>query len=291
VLSEHIGFVDFILNLAPGLLVAGPLSFLVVRIMFRNELENKPCHDSIIAELEREYVIHDKKLFIKTCCVLGGVIAMFFLESVTHVEPAWVALLGASVLLLISTPQEIDHFLEKVEWSTLLFFAGLFIFVEGLKLMGLIRFIGDSVANLIMLADKDNQLLVAIVIILWVSAFASAFIDNIPYTTTMIPVIIQLSDDPELKLPLLPLAWALSFGACLGGNGTLVGASANVVTCGIASQAGFPISFGTFLKSGMPVMIVSVAVCTGYMLVVYVVLGWGLGSISEEAEYPVSDFL
>jgi len=270
VLSAHIGFVDFIINLGPGLLVAGPVCFLVVRIMFRNELQNKPCHDSIIADLNREYKIHDKKLFIKTCVVLFGVITLFFLESLTHIEPAWVALLGASILLLISTPQEIDHFLEKVEWSTLLFFAGLFIFVEGLKLMGLIRFIGDSVADLVMLADEDHRLTVAIVVIMWVSAFASAFIDNIPYTTTMIPVILQLAEDPTLNLPLLPLAWSLSFGACLGGNGTLVGASANVVTCGIASQAGFPISFGQFIKHGMPIMIVSVAICTVYMLLVFV---------------------
>jgi len=173
-------------------------------------------------------------------------------------------------------------FWKKSNGALYSFFAGLFILVEGLKLMGLIRFIGDSVADMILLADPDRRLLVAIVLILWVSAFASAFIDNIPYTTTMIPVIIQLTEDATLNLPLLPLAWSLAFGACLGGNGTLVGASANVVTCGIAAQAGFPISFGRFTKTGMPFMILSMILVTAYMVVVFVVLGWGLGDTEHD---------
>jgi Na+/H+ antiporter NhaD/arsenite permease-like protein len=112
---------------------------------YRHDLKDKPCHDRIIADLERDYVIHDLKLFYKVVVILVLVVASFFLERITHIEPAWSALGGAAILLLIATPHEIDKFLEKVEWSTLLFFAGLFILVEGLKLMGLIRFIGDTV--------------------------------------------------------------------------------------------------------------------------------------------------
>eukprot|EP00026_Physarum_polycephalum_P002109 Phypoly_transcript_02113.p1 GENE.Phypoly_transcript_02113~~Phypoly_transcript_02113.p1 ORF type:complete len:453 (+),score=30.47 Phypoly_transcript_02113:914-2272(+) len=127
VLSDYIAFVDFIMNLAPGVLLTCPVVFLVIRILFRKELENRPCSNSTIAELDKQYQIHEKKLFIKTCCVLFCVIMMFFLEHVTGVEPAWVALAGAAILLLIASAKEIDEFLEKVEWSTLLFFAGLFV--------------------------------------------------------------------------------------------------------------------------------------------------------------------
>jgi len=252
-----------------------PFVFLFLRFYYRNELKDRPCHDSIVADLERDYVIHDKKLFYKVVVILVCVVASFFLERVTHVEPAWSALAGAAILLLIATPQEIDKFLEKVEWSTLLFFAGLFILIEGLKMMGLIRFIGNTVGELVLLSEEKNRLMVALLIILWVSGIVSAFIDNIPYTTTMIPVIVQLSQDPNLNLPLRPLAWSLSLGACLGGNGTLIGASANVVTAGIAAQADYPISFMAFFKAGFPLMLITIAFSTLYVMIVYVWLGWG----------------
>jgi len=269
-LTDYLGFTDFIVNLAPGLILASPVVFLYLRFYYRKELVDRPYQADVIEELDRDYVIYDMKLFIKVAVVLTAVVALFFTERFTHIEPAWSALGGAAVLLLISTRHEIDVVLEKVEWSTLLFFAGLFILVEGLKEMGLIRFIGDTVGELVALADEKHRLLVALLIIIWVSGVASAFIDNIPYTTTMIPVILQIHEDPELNLPLLPLAWALSFGACLGGNGTLVGASANVVTIGIAQQAGFTITFRQFLVVGFPVMIVSLAVVTLYMVAVWV---------------------
>lgn len=274
-LSEHLAFADFIINLAPGLIFMSPFVFLFLRFYYRNELKDRPCHDSIVADLERDYVIHDKKLFYKVVVILVCVVASFFLERVTHVEPAWSALAGAAILLLIATPQEIDKFLEKVEWSTLLFFAGLFILIEGLKMMGLIRFIGNTVGELVLLSEEKNRLMVALLIILWVSGIVSAFIDNIPYTTTMIPVIVQLSQDPNLNLPLRPLAWSLSLGACLGGNGTLIGASANVVTAGIAAQADYPISFMAFFKAGFPLMLITIAFSTLYVMIVYVWLGWG----------------
>jgi len=286
-LSEHLAFNDFIINLAPCIILTCPFVFLFLRFYYRNVLVDRPYHKDVVEDLDREYIIYDMKLFIKVSVVLLLVIISFFTERITHVEPAWSALGGAAILLVISKRHEIDHVLEKVEWSTLLFFAGLFILVEGLKEMGLIRFIGDSVGELVALAPPSQRLLVALLIVIWISGIASAFIDNIPYTTTMIPVIVQLSEDPELKLPLLPLAWALSFGACLGGNGTLVGASANVVTCGIAQQAGFPITFGQFILAGFPAMIVSLIICTFYMLVVYVQLGWGHGEISEA---PIDDY-
>jgi len=273
-LSEYIQFADFIINLAPGLVFGLIFTAVFLRIVYRNKLEDKIVED--IAELEEQYKITNKKLFIKVMVVLGITVCVFFLEPLTHMEPAWIAMSGAAVLLMVSSPHEIEQFLEKVEWSTLLFFSGLFIFIECLKEMGLIRFIGNICTQIISKAPLDQRLLVALVLLIWVSAVCSAFIDNIPYTATMVPVILQLYQDPNLNLPIKPLAWALAFGACLGGNGTLIGASANVVAVGIMDRADYKVSFIEFFKYGFPVMIITVIVATIYSIIVYSVLGWGL---------------
>ena len=177
-------------------------------------------------------------------------------------------------MLLATDRHEIDKPLEHVEWSTLLFFAGLFVLVHALEYLGVISVIGEYVTKGIELfgtdADGDVvRLAAAILIILWVSAIASAFIDNIPYTATMIPVVMQISY--ELNIDLSPLIWALAFGACLGGNGTLIGASANVVTAGMSEEAGYPISFNEFFKAGFPIMILTTAIVSLYMMLVYVI--------------------
>ena len=148
------------------------------------------------------------------------------------------------------------------------FFAGLFVFVEICAAMGLLDAIGDGLASYIEKQPEDKQTAVAITLIVWVSAITSAFLDNIPYTATMISVIEILAE----QLPAVPLetwAWALSFGACLGGNGTLLGASANIVTAGIATNKGYEISFLNFLYPGMVTMIITVAISNLYLLVRY----------------------
>ena len=194
-----------------------------------------------IHDLEEKYTIHDMPLFISSCIVLGCVILMFFLHSwikdYLELSLSWVAIIGAMIHLLVSGKKDIDEVLEKVELATLLFFAGLFVLMRGLEILGLIDWIGEQISHVISLIPPTFQLFSAIMIILWVSAFVSAFIDNIPYTTAMVPVILTLSH--ETNLPLAPLVWSLAFGACFGGNGTLVGASANVVACGLS----FPLSF------------------------------------------------
>eukprot|EP00658_Telonema_sp_P-2_P021430 TRINITY_DN18535_c0_g1_i3.p1 TRINITY_DN18535_c0_g1~~TRINITY_DN18535_c0_g1_i3.p1 ORF type:complete len:180 (+),score=51.75 TRINITY_DN18535_c0_g1_i3:180-719(+) len=172
-----------------------------------------------------------------------------------------------------STPHELHHTLVSIEWDTLLFFAGLFVMIEALAEMGLIRSIGNGVTSIIETADPDSRLIVAMVLLLWVSGIVSGFLDNIPYTATMVPVIKLLSEDENLNLPLRPLAWALSLGACLGGNMTLVGASANLVTAGIAGQNGIEISFMGFTKAGAPMVILTLAIATLYLIVVYEWMG------------------
>jgi Na+/H+ antiporter NhaD/arsenite permease-like protein len=137
--------------------------------------------------------------------------------------------------------------------------------------MGLIDAIATGISDAIFQASEENRLMVAVLLLLWVSAIASAFIDNIPYTATMVPVVIELASNPDLNLQLGPLAWALALGACLGGNGTIIGASANVVAAGLAEEAGHDISFNRFFKTGFPIMLLSVALATVYAVVRYAV--------------------
>ena len=183
-----------------------------------------------ISDLEEKYQIRDIKLFVSSCLVLGTVIVFFFLHSAVNIDIslAWIALIGAMVHLIVGNIHEVDEILEKVELSTLLFFAGLFVLMRALEEMGLINFIANIVEDLVKQVDGEtSQLALAVTLILWVSAIISAFIDNIPFTTTMVPVVVELHKG--LGLPLGPLVWSLSMGACFGGNGTLIGASANVV--------------------------------------------------------------
>ena len=172
-------------------------------------------------------------------------------------------------MLTFTNRHEMEEPLEEVEWTTLLFFAGLFVLIHSLQYMGVITWIGGKViAGIEMFpSDEKTRLLASIVIILWVSAVVSAFLDNIPYTATMIPIVLQIAW--ELNIDLEPLIWALAFGACLGGNGTLIGASANVVTAGMSEEAGYPISFNEFFKAGFPMMILTTFIVTLYMLLVY----------------------
>ena len=134
--------------------------------------------------------------------------------------------------MLVASPHDLHHVFENVEWDTLLFFAALFVMIEALAEMGLIRWIGNIISDIIAAAPQESRMYVAITVILVASAIVSGFLDNIPYTTTMVPVIVQLANDESLGLELGPLIWSLSLGACLGGNMTLVGASANLVTAG-----------------------------------------------------------
>ncbi|HDD60727.1 hypothetical protein B6U83_04540 [Thermoplasmatales archaeon ex4484_36] len=249
-----LGFLEFIYNLAPIILIILGVNLLLWYIPERKNLRRiKSCP---IPSRYRKPV--NRRIFIRSSVVLMLVIAMFFLEDLLGVSSAAIALAGATILLLL-TGIDIYDALSNVEWPTLLFFAGLFIFVGTLEELGLITAIGKEIINI-----SGGSLSLLIVLILWVSAFASAFIDNIPYTATMIPVVGYLST--TMGYPLEPLAWALVLGACLGGNGTLVGASANVVMAGIAEREGVKVDFLGFMKIGLPTMVVSMLLSTAYLL-------------------------
>ena len=274
--SQAISFNDFIINLAPGVLMTVIPTFMFLKWMHRDVFCTHRHRD--VEELEAKYGIKDASLLMRAGGVLFLVILGFFLHPLLHIPVAWVALIGAVLTLLVTTPHELEDALEKVEWSTLLFFAGLFVLVHSLDLMGVIKWIGEQVVYIIsQFEDSGTQLTVAILLLLWVSAIASAFIDNIPYTATMVPVVLvmaqPIANGGELGLAFQPLIWALAFGACLGGNGTLIGASANVVTAGMAEEEGYKISFNEFFKTGFPIMIITTAIVTLYCMLVYV---WGI---------------
>lgn len=269
-------FNDFIIEMGPGILMCIVPSFMLLKWYYADEFSGSRIRD--VAELESKYGIKDPQMLKVAGFILVLVIVNFFLHPITHIAVSWIALVGAVIMLLATDRHELEEPLHHVEWTTLLFFAGLFVLVHSLQEMGVINYIGQYVMAAIEYFGSNEgdgqtvRLAAAILIVLWVSAIASAFIDNIPYTATMIPIVLQIAD--ELGDYLLgPLIWALAFGACLGGNGTLIGASANVVTAGMSEEAGYPISFNEFFKAGFPVMILTTFIVSLYMLLVFIVGG------------------
>lgn len=229
-----------------------------------------------LEELKEKYPIRNWTLLYKSSLALLFVVVVFFLHSIPELNLSLgvTAFLGAILLLILADREHLEGVLARVEWSTLLFFASLFIMMEALSRLRLIEWIGRKTEHLILGVDPDYQLSVAILLILWVSACASAFVDNIPLTTMMIRIVTSLAQNPQLGLPLMPLVWALCFGACFGGIATLIGSSSNVVCAGVAEQHGYRFTFTEYFKIGFPVMIVSVSVCTVYLMIAHVALEW-----------------
>ncbi|WP_456321607.1 SLC13 family permease [Palaeococcus sp. (in: euryarchaeotes)] len=261
--AAKLSFMDFILNMSPiafiDLLVSIVLIYFIYRGALKVDERDREKINRTLERLDEKAAIKDLALFRKSIATIGLVVMLFFLHDRLGVEPAVVALFGASFILLWSRekPEEV---LEKVEWATLFFFGGLFIIVGGLVETGLIGQLANWITSHIV---GEGEALIAIA---WFSAFASAIIDNIPFTATMIPLIKAMGG----SLNVYPLWWALSLGACLGGNGTAIGASANVVVIGIAEREGVKITFGDFLKIGMFIMMATVAIGVGLLWIRYV---------------------
>ncbi|KYN27724.1 P protein [Trachymyrmex cornetzi] len=233
-------------------------------------------YKTTLEELQEKYPIRDKWLLAKSGCVLAFVITLFFLHSLLHlhVSLGWITLLGVLLLLILVDNQDFDGLMARVEWSTLLFFASLFILMEALSRLGIIWWIGQKTQDFILSVNKESQLAVAILLMLWVSALASCFVDNVPLTTMMVRIATNLAQNRELSLPMQPLIWALTFGACMGGNGTLIGATSNVICMGLAEQHGYKFNFIQFSRVGFPIMLTSTITITVYLMIVHVVFGW-----------------
>ncbi len=258
--ATGLSFVDFIVNLAPIAALAFVVVTSVLYLAFRPRLQVAPEARDRVMELDARKSIEDPEELRRALPVLIGTILLFFVHKPLHLEPATVALLGATVLLLL-TKQPVEEALSRIEWPTLFFFIGLFVMVGALEETGAIDEIAQGIAD-VTGGDRTAELLG----ITWVSAIASGIVDNIPFTATMIPVVEELQgaatgDDAYW--------WALALGACFGGNLTLIAAAANVAAAGMAERSGRPIGFVEFLKVGVPATLLSMILATGYIALRY----------------------
>lgn len=257
--AAGIDFNTFLTNLAPISVIILVAFFGLAWLMFRRDLRS-PAHPSaILPALRTSGLISNPALLAKSLIVMGGVIAGFFVHGALGLEPATIALAGATVLLWWSR-QDVDDVLGDIEWSSLFFFFGLFILVEGVVRAGIIEGMARG-----LLSITGPSLTVNALALMWLSAGLSGVVDNIPYTATMIPLVQQLGE----TIPIGPLWWALALGADLGGNFTLVGASANVVVATLAARSGHPISFRYFLKYGSLTTLLSLLLATAYLYLRY----------------------
>jgi Na+/H+ antiporter NhaD/arsenite permease-like protein len=259
-IAGHTGlsFGAFIANLAP---IAAATMIVVVAglyLAFRRRLQIGPEARARVMRLDAGRSIEDAAEARRTVPILVLTILVFFVHKPLHLEPATVALAGASVMLLV-TRQSLHDTIAGIEWPTLFFLMGLFVMVGALEETGALGEVADGIASLTG-GDRVAELLG----ILWLSAVGSGAVDNIPFTAAMIPVVESLgggADDAYW--------WALALGACFGGNATIVAAAANVAASGMAARAGRPISFLAFLRYGIPVTVVSLMLATGYVLLRY----------------------
>jgi Na+/H+ antiporter NhaD/arsenite permease-like protein len=258
--AAGLGFVEFLTNLGPVVLVILAAFLLTTRVLFRRDLEvHDDVRDAVLALDERE-VLTDLPLLRMGLVVLGATIVGFVFANALGLEAGSIALFGAAVLMLLSRI-DVESVLHEIEWPTLFFFIGLFMLVEAVVEVGII----DQVAaTLIDITAGDAT--VTTLGLIWLSGIASAIVDNIPYTATMIRVVQGVG---AAGVEIQPLWWALALGACLGGNYTIVGASANVVVANLAGKAGHPISFRMFFKYGSVVATESLIIATVYVYLRY----------------------
>ena len=251
-----LSFIDFIKELTPVILVIMCVILTVLAFIFRKKLHASQDKMDEVAKIDNSHTITDKALMIRSTLILALVILGFMLHDVTHIETCVVAMLGASILLIFEKPNEI---LQDVEWNTIFFFIGLFIIIGGLEASGGIKLMAEWILKV----TQDSQAATSM-IILWASGVISGIIDNIPYTATMAPMLVEIEKTMGATYA-YPLWWALSLGACLGGNMTIIGAAANVIVSENAAKSGHPISFMRFLKYGVGVVAISLTISTVYI--------------------------
>ncbi|MDD4802846.1 MAG: ArsB/NhaD family transporter [Syntrophomonas sp.] len=259
--ATGLGFMDFVYNLLPVVIVIFVVTILILKYIYKNDLNASEENKAKIRAMKPAEAIKNPVILKKSLTVLTIVIIGFVLHQALGLESATVALTGAALLLLI-TLEDPEEILHTVEWTTLFFFIGLFVLVGGLEKVGIIGEMARQAVNL----TQGNQTATAI-LILWFAAIASAFIDNIPFVATFIPLIQEIGEISSMSIG--PLWWALSLGACLGGNGTIIGASANVIVSGISAREGHPITFIGYMKIAFPLMIVSIIISNIYLVLFF----------------------
>lgn len=263
--STNLGFGDFALNLAPVAIIILIVTMFLLEFIYRKQLVTTDELRAHIMSLDESKELKDMALLKKSVTMLVLTIVLFSLHQMLHLESATVAMFCASILLLIAYPtheKALEAVFKKVEWIAIFFFVGLFVLVGGLVETGVISMIAEEAMEI-----TQGDTASTAILILWLSAIASAFVDNIPFVATMIPMIHEMGRMGMDNLT--SLWWSLALGACLGGNGTLIGASANVVVAGLAAVAGYPISFVRYFKIAFPLMILSIIISHIYVVIRY----------------------
>jgi Na+/H+ antiporter NhaD/arsenite permease-like protein len=258
--AAGLDFTAFLLNLAPVTVVIFVVFLVTIRFAFRGALQAPDERREAVLEGSEATAIVEPRLLAISLLVGGATLVGFVFHAAIGLEAATIALLGATVLLLAGRIDPHEAF-RDVEWSTLFFFVGLFVLVEGVVHVGIVGGVAETIAN-----AAQGEIAAASIALLWFSAVASAIVDNIPYTATAIPIVQGLV---TAGLPAEPLWWSLALGACLGGNLTIIGASANIVIANLATRAGHPIGFAEFFRYGAVVVVESLVISTIYVWLRY----------------------
>ncbi len=274
--KAKLDFMDFIIHLMPAIVLIMLAFLVIIRIVFRKQMRTRDELKKRIMDMDEREAIKDPAMLKKSLFVLGLVLIGFIFHGILDYEPATIALFGAALLMLLSRTQDPHQILAEVEWPVIFFFIGLFIMVGGVVRVGAIKLLSMEVLRL-----THGNLFGTSMLVMWFSALASAVVDNIPYVATMNPLIVDMARElwphkTGIALlqykDLMPIWWSLALGACLGGNGTAIGASANVIVVGMAEKSGKKISFLKFLLYGLPIMLATVIIATLYVCLRYYVL-------------------
>jgi Na+/H+ antiporter NhaD/arsenite permease-like protein len=264
---KELSFMSFINNLAFISAITLIITLSILLVLYRNQLKTTEELKLGLMSLDEKKELKDNVLLKKSLIVLGLTIIGFFLHQLLHLESATVALGGAFALLLLTsrTDHDLEHAFSRVEWTTIFFFIGLFVVVSGLVETGIISSLAQGAIEF-----TGGDIKITAILILWLSAIASTFVDNIPFVATMIPMIQDMGTMGIANLE--PLWWSLALGACFGGNGSLIGASANLIVVGLAAQEGHHVSFMRFFVIGFPIMLLSVLIATIYVYIRYLMI-------------------
>lgn len=258
--SAGLSFLDFIVNIAPIVIIELPIIALILFLLFRKSMKVSNQDRARIMAFDDKRLIKSPKLLKKSLWILGAVIVGFCIHGFVDLEAATIALMGASLLIIMGGIDP-DEIFKKIEWSSIFFFIGLFIMVGGLVETGLINLLSDAMLNLTK-GNIENTAKMTI----WFAGIFSAIIDNIPFVATMIPLIQDMGTQLGSQ-DITPVWWALSLGSCLGGNGTIIGASANIIVISMANKAGHKISFFSFMKYSIPIFIITIGMAYLYLII------------------------
>lgn len=256
--AAHLSFMDFLDNTGFAVLFILVVLILLMKIVYEKKIELGTVDTGAIEKLDPSKSITNRALMKKGIIVLICVIVGFMFHDKLGIESSVIALTAAAVMLIIGR-EDVNEAIQDVEWTTILFFMSLFVVVGGLTETGIIKELASKIID-----ATNGQPMVTMLVLLWASALLSSILDNIPFVATLIPLILAMQAD---GIDVTSFWWAISLGACLGGNGTMIGASANVVLSDISTKHGYPITFKSYLKVGMPFMLLSIVISTVFLVV------------------------